>query len=136
MITKSFLKELTYQITGACIEVHKALGPGLLESIYHKCLIHEFTLRGINFISEITIPVEYKGINVQTNLRCDFIVEDAILIDLKSKETVLPIDQAKILSYMKLLQKPKGIIVNFNVVNIFHEGQQTFVNEFFTNLPE
>lgn len=137
MLTKKYLNELTYAILGACIEVHKHLGPGLLESVYHKCLSQEFRLRKMRFSSEQKIEINYKGIDVMDAfLRYDFLIEDTVLLEIKSIENIMPIHQAQILSYMKLQEKPKGVIVNFNVTNIFKEGQRTFVNEHFKNLPE
>lgn len=135
-MTKKYLEELTYQVIGAAIEVHRALGPGLLESVYHKCLKQEFLLRKLSFQSELYIPVSYKGISIDTELRCDLLVENAIVVELKSAEETLPIYEAQLLTYMKLLQKPKGILINFNCVNLFKEGQRTYVNEYFRSLPE
>lgn len=134
-MTKKYLNELTYQIIGAAIEVHKELGPGLLESVYHKCLKRELFLQKIKFYSEQVVPVNYKGIELDAELRCDLIIDDAIVVELKSVEALSPIFEAQILTYMKLLQKPKGILLNFNCVNIFKEGQKTFVNELFRELP-
>jgi GxxExxY protein len=131
MITQKYLDDLTYNINGAAIEVHKALGPGLLESIYHKCLMQELKLRGINFNSEVTIPVNYKGIKVETELRCDLFIENIIVVELKSVESLLPVFDAQLLTYMKLLKAPKGILYNFNCTNLYKEGQKTFVNEYF-----
>jgi GxxExxY protein len=136
IMTKKYLDELTYQIIGAAIEVHKSLGPGLLESVYHKCLRQEFTLRGLNFGSEFLVPVEYKGIHVETDLRCDFLVDNAIVVELKAVDAIAPMFEAQLLTYMKLLHKPKGILINFNCVNLFKDGQQTFVNEYFRLLPD
>ena len=131
MITQKYLDDLTYNINGAAIEVHKALGPGLLESIYHKCLMQELKLRGINFNSEVTIPVNYKGIKVETELRCDLFIENIIVVELKSVESLLPVFDSQLLTYMKLLKAPKGILHNFNCTNLYKEGQKTFVNEYF-----
>ncbi|ADR21800.1 hypothetical protein MATR_05670 [Marivirga tractuosa] len=128
---KAFLKELTYKINGAAIEVHKELGPGLLESVYHQCLIHELKNQNIYFQTEKLIEVNYKGLNLDTNLRCDILVENSICIELKAVKEMLPVHDAQILSYMKLLKVPKGILYNFNVYNLFNQGQKTFVNEFF-----
>ncbi len=135
-MTKKYLNELTYQIIGAAIEVHKALGPGLLESVYHKCLKQEFFSRGLSYQSEFLVEVHYKGIDIDAELRCDFLVENAIVIELKSVEALAPIHEAQLLTYMKLLEKPKGVLINFNSTHIFKEGQRTFVNEFFRDLPE
>ena len=135
-VTKSLIKDLTYQVNGAAIEVHKALGPGLLESVYHKCLLQELTLRKINFQSEFKIPFNYKGLNVEIDLRCDFFIEGIMVVELKAIEAVLPVHEAQILTYMKLLNSPKGILINFNVTNLYIEGQQTYVNELFRALPD
>ncbi|MCW3086012.1 MAG: GxxExxY protein [Bacteroidetes bacterium] len=136
LLTKSSLKDLTYQINGAAIEVHKALGPGLLEHVYHQCLKHELQLRDIDFVSEMVVAVEYKDLEIETSLRCDFYVEDSIVIELKSVESTLPIHEAQLMTYMKLLNAPKGILFNFNCINLYREGQKTYVNDFFRRLPE
>ncbi len=135
LTTKKQLDELTYKIVGSAIEVHKELGPGLLESIYHKCLKKELLLRGINFKSEFSIPLLYKNEPLDTELRCDLLIENQIVVELKAVETMMPIFEAQLLTYMKLLEVPKGILINFNVKNIFHEGQKTFVNDYFKLLP-
>lgn len=101
-MTKRYLTELTYEIIGATIDVHKALGPGLLESIYHKCLKYEFDLRNLHFHSEFIVPVNYKGFDIDTALYCDFLVEDAIVLEIKSVSEVLPVHTAQLMTYMKL----------------------------------
>ncbi len=135
-MTKKYLDDLTYQIIGAAIEVHKNIGPGLLESVYHKCLKQEFFLRSLNYGSELIIPVQYKGIEVEADLRCDFLIENAIVVELKAVDAIIPVFEAQLLTYMKLLKKPKGILINFNCANLFKDGQQTFVNEYFRLLPD
>ncbi len=130
-LTKSQIKELTYQINGAAIEVHKALGPGLLESVYHKCLIHELNQRDISFASELIVPINYKGLELETELRCDLFVENTIVVELKAVEKILPIHEAQLLTYMNLLESPFGILLNFNTKNIYHDGQKTYVNELY-----
>ncbi len=134
--TKSYLLDLTFRVNGAAIEVHKTLGPGLLESVYKRCLMHELSLRGINFISEIFVPVHYKGIDLKAELRCDLFVENCLALELKAVEHVIPIHKAQLLSYMKLLEAPKGILYNFHSVNLYKDGQWTFVNEYFRKLRE
>jgi len=136
MITKKYLDDVTYKIVGAAIEVHKALGPGLLESVYHKCLKREFFLRELGHTSELIVPVHYKGIEVNTDLRCDFLIENIIVAELKTVDAIAPVHEAQILTYMKLLEKPKGILINFYCANLFKEGQRTFVNEYFRLLPD
>ncbi|WKZ59904.1 MAG: GxxExxY protein [Cyclobacteriaceae bacterium] len=135
-MTKKFLDDLTYKIIGAAIEVHKDLGPGLLESVYQKCLKQEFFLRELKYSSELFVPVQYKGIEMDTELRCDFLVEDSIVVELKAVDALAPVHEAQILTYMKLLHKPKGILINFNCANLFKEGQRTFVNELFRKLTD
>ena len=134
--TKSYLKKLVYRVIGAAIEVQKVLGPGLLESVYHKCMEKELDLRGIAFQSELTLPVGYKGMEVNTELRCDLFIENILPVELKAVEDILPIHEAQILTYMKLLHVPKGLLINFNVNHIYSEGQRTYVNELYRVLKE
>lgn len=136
MITKSSLRELTYNVIGAAIEIHKALGPGLLESVYHECMKHELSIRGLGFLSEISTPVSYKDIIVATTLRCDLFVEDCLAVEIKASKIIEPIAEAQILTYMKLLEAPQGLIINFNCINIFNDGQKTFVNDFYRYLED
>lgn len=135
-ITKTQLKDIVYRVNGAAIEVHKALGPGLLESVYHKCLKHELTERGIKYRSELVVPVNYKGLQLDTELRCDLFVENILPVELKAVEYVLPVHEAQIITYMKLLDVPEGLLINFNVKHLFSEGQKTYVNEMYRDLPE
>jgi GxxExxY protein len=135
-ITQKYLDDLTYKIIGCAIEVHKHLGPGLLESVYERCLVHELNLAGLNNQSQQKIAVKYKGVYMDADLRYDILVEDLIVVELKTTEDIYPIHEAVMLTYMKMLQKAKGIIINFNSTNIFKEGQQTFVNELYSALPK
>lgn len=135
-MTKTYLKDLIYQVNGCAIEVHKHLGPGLLESVYHSCLKKELTIRGFNFQTELTIPVNYKGLELETGLRCDLLIEKSLVVELKAVEKVLPIHEAQILTYMNLLELPIGLIINFNVTHIFKEGQKTYINERYRYLEE
>ena len=130
MLNKPFLDKLEYDVTGACIEVHKFLGPGLLEKIYQRCLVKELQLRGISFISKQSILVSYKGELLDTALRADLIIENCMVLELKSVESILPLHEAQILSYMKLLEIPKGLLINFNCTNIVQQGKKAFVSEF------
>jgi GxxExxY protein len=132
--SKKELNLLVYKVIGAAIVVHKYMGPGLLEKVYQKCFEKELEIRGIQFKSEFNVPVEYKGVLVQTELRCDLLIEDILVIELKSVDKILPIHEAQILTYMKLLHIPKGIIINFNVSNLYHEGTKSMVNDIFMNL--
>ena len=136
MITKKELKDLVYRVNGAAIEVHKHLGPGLLESIYHKCLMKELSLREINFQSELTVPIEYKGLELESELRCDLFIENSLVVELKAVDKIAPIHKAQLITYMNLLEAPMGLLINFNVTNIFHEGQQTYLGDFYRRLDE
>jgi GxxExxY protein len=136
MLTKSYLTDLTYQVTGAAIEVHKKIGPGLMESVYHKCLAKEMELRGISFESEFKIPYLYKGFDLDIDFRCDFWVEDILVIEIKSCDEVHPIHIAKLINYMNLLESPKGVMINFNVINLYQDGHKTYVNDLYRNLPD
>ena len=135
-MTKSELKDLVYRVNGAAIEVHKNLGPGLLESIYHKCLEKELSIKDFNYKTELIIPISYKGLEIDANLRCDLFVENCLLVEIKSVEKILPIHEAQLLTYMKLLKIPMGLMINFNVTNIYKEGQKTYVNELYRELEE
>ena len=135
-ITQKYLDELTYRIIGCAIEVHKQLGPGLLESVYEKCFIRELELKGLNYVSQRIVPVNYKGIQLDADLRFDVLVEDLIVTELKAMEGILPVHEAIVLTYMRMLEKPKGIIINFHCTNIFKEGQKTLVNEYYAALPK
>lgn len=135
-ITRSYLSHLTYQVNGAAIEVHKALGSGLLESIYHECLKHELTLRHIHYESEMIIPVVYKQKSLEVGLRCDLFIENCLVLEIKAIERVLPIHEAQLLTYMNMLKAPKGLMLNFHCRNIYKEGQKTYINKYFSLLQD
>lgn len=126
---------LTYEITGAAIEVHRHFGPGLLESVYEKALIYELQLRGFETRFQKKKPVPYKDILLDVDFRYDVLVEDLIIVENKSVIEMHPIFEAILISYMKHLEKPKGILLNFNVRNLYYEGQKTLVNEYYAALP-
>jgi GxxExxY protein len=136
MITKKYLDELTYEIIGSAKEVHKIMGRGLLESVYHQSFIEELKHRKINFFTEMKIPVIYKEKKLELNFRCDLFVKNSIVVELKSVQEMSSVFEAQLLNYMKLLQCPKGVLINFNCSNIFNEGQKTYVNEYFSKLPK
>ncbi|MCC7030417.1 MAG: GxxExxY protein [Chitinophagaceae bacterium] len=135
MLSQKYLDDLTYQIIGSAIEVHKIMGSGLLESVYHQCMKEELSHRGIQFVSQLRIPVIYKEQELQIDFRCDLFVENCLLVELKAVQEINTLFEAKLLTYMKLLKAPKGILINFNCLNIFKQGQRTYVNEFFNQLP-
>ena len=136
IITRTYLKDLVYQVNGAAIEVHKSIGPGLLESVYHQCLKKELELRKINYSSELLIPLEYKGYELESKLKCDLFIEQNLVVELKSVSEMNPIYEAQLLTYMNLLKAPIDLLINFNVKNIFYEGQKTLVNEFYSKLED
>jgi GxxExxY protein len=113
--SKLLHEELTERVIGAAIEVHRALGPGLLESAYEECLCHELQLRGISFQRQVPLPVSYKGVRLDCGYRIDLIVENILVLELKCIEHVLPIHEAQLLTYLKLTGKRVGLILNFNV---------------------
>jgi len=111
-----FQEELTEQIIDAAIEVHRELGPGFLESAYEECLCHELHLRNLSFRRQVNLPVGYKGLKLDCGYRMDVIVEDLVLIELKSTEQVLPVHEAQLLTYLRLSgKKAGGLLINFNV---------------------
>jgi len=105
----------TAPIIGAAIEVHRALGPGLLESAYEQCLCHELHLRGLAFQRQVDLPVPYKELNLDCGYKMDVVVEDEVVLELKSIEKMLPVHEAQFLTYMKLSGKRVGLLINFNV---------------------
>ncbi len=105
----------TEPIIGAAIEVHKQLGPGLLESTYEECLCHELHLRGIQFQRQLDLPVLYKGLKLDCGYRIDLLVEETVVVELKALEQILPVHEAQLLTYLRLAQKSVGLLINFNV---------------------
>jgi GxxExxY protein len=108
----------------------------LIESVYEKCYAKEMSIRGISYKTQLWVPVQYKGIELNTELQLDVLAEDIVCVELKAQECLLPIHDAVLLSYMQMLQKPKGILIDFHCTNIFKEGQRTLVNKLFTQLPQ
>jgi GxxExxY protein len=105
----------TSPILGAALDVHRHLGPGLLESAYEECLCHELRLRGLSFQRQVNVPVEYKGLNLDCGYKIDLVVQDEVILELKAVEKLLPIHQAQLLTYLKLTHKRVGLLINFNV---------------------
>jgi len=109
------MNELTEKIIGAAIEVHKALGPGLLDSAYEECLAHELRLASISFERQVALPVTYKTVQLDCGYRLDFLVEKLVVLELKAVEALQPIHEAQLLTYLKLGGWPIGLLINFNV---------------------
>jgi GxxExxY protein len=135
MITQKYINDLTYSIIGYAIEIHKELGSGLLESVYEKCLSHLLTKNGHKVQRQQIIPLEFHGLILDCELRYDILVNDLIIVELKTVESLLPIHEAQLLTYLKLLKKPKGVLINFNCINISTEGKKTFVTDLYQSYP-
>jgi GxxExxY protein len=110
------VNDLTRQIIGAAIEVHRALGPGLLESAYHACLARELQLNDISYKFEWPLPLEYKGLNLRQGYRMDLLVEDSVIVEVKAVGQIIPIHEAQLLTYMRLKKVRIGLLLNFNEV--------------------
>jgi len=108
-------EELTEQIIGSAIEVHRELGPGLLESAYEECFCHELHLRSLKFQRQVSLPVAYKRLDLDCGYRIDVVVEESVIIELKSIEQILPVHLAQLLTYLRLSGKKVGLLINFNV---------------------
>ena len=119
--------ELSNLIIGAAIEVHKCLGPGLLESAYEECLCRELSLQGISFERQKNLPVRYKGVDLDCGYRLDVVVENLVILELKAVERLDPIHEAQLLTYLKLSDLWLGLIINFNVP-ILKDGIRRIVN--------
>ena len=134
-MTKLELNQLSYDVIACAITVHKALGPGLLESVYEKCLVHELISKGFKIQQQIKIPIIYKDIALESIIRADVLVNNQIVVELKAIEELHPIHSAQTLSYMKLLNCPKGIIINFFCEKITDKAIH-LANELFEELPK
>jgi GxxExxY protein len=106
---------ITERIIGAAIEVHKHLGPGLLESVYEECLCYELNLRGLTYQRQVELPIRYKGVLLDCGYRMDVVVEDAVVLELKGIDLLLPIHEAQLLTYLRLSSKRVGLLINFSV---------------------
>ena len=118
--------ELSRRVIGCALEVHRALGPGLLESVYQQCLARELALSGIPFRSEVALPVEYKGVQLDCGYRMDFVVDGELIVELKAVDKLLPVHEAQLLTYMKVAGAPVGLLINFNVP-LLKQGLKRFV---------
>lgn len=128
-MTGTELNKLSQKTIGAAIEVHKTLGPGLLESVYQHCLFMELQKLQVKFMAQAVVPINYKGTEIQKEFILDFLVEDQIVIELKSVETILPIHEAQLVTYLKLANKPLGLLINFNESKLI-KGITRKVNNF------
>lgn len=117
---------VTAAVIGAAIEVHRLLGPGLLESAYEVCLGRELAIRGIDFVRQVALPVKYKGTQLDCGYRMDFVVPGRLVVEVKSVDAIHPVHQAQLITYLKLSQIHVGLLVNFNVL-LLKDGVQRFV---------
>lgn len=134
-ITRKYINELSYKIVGCAIEVHKQLGPGLLESVYETCFVDELNSNRFYVQRQVPVPIIYKGKDLGTNLILDLLVNDLIIIELKAVEIIIPVYKAQLLSYLKLTGKPKGLLINFHCENI-KDHLVPLVTEEFAKLPD
>jgi GxxExxY protein len=107
--------QLVYDVIGSAMEVHRIIGPGLFESVYQACLARELTLRRIPFVAQVAVPIQYKGSLVGCGYRVDLVIADRLVVELKTVEKFLPVHDAQVLTYMKLLHIEEGLLLNFNV---------------------
>ncbi len=129
MSEKRKLNEITENIIGAAIEVHKVLGPGLLESAYEACLCYELAERAMKFEKQKPLPVIYKDVKLEAGYRLDILVERMVIVEIKTLDKLLPIHEAQLISYLKLSGCNVGLLINFNV-KVLKNGLRRFVNEF------
>jgi len=111
-------RELTERVIGCAIEVHRTLGPGLLESTYQQCLAHELEVQEIPFASEVDLPIDYKGIKLNCGYRLDLLVDERLIVELKAVDEVTGLHQAQLMTYMKLAKVSLGLLINFNVTRL------------------
>lgn len=120
--------ELSEDVIGACVEVHRTVGPGLLESAYHVCLAHELSLRGLDFEREKSLAIRYKGVELDQGYRLDFVVKERLVLELKAVEQLLPIHEAQIITYLRLATLPVGLLINFHAATL-KAGLRRFRNQ-------
>ena len=134
-MTKKEITQLSYKIIGFAIRVHKKLGPGLLERIYEECLKYELEQNGYHVKQQVNIEVDYYDLQLENPLKLDLLVNDCIIVELKTVDKFHPIDEAKLMTYMKLLSIPQGLLINFNTTNIT-KSTKPLVNEYFFRLGD
>ncbi|MBQ7966749.1 MAG: GxxExxY protein [Bacteroidaceae bacterium] len=123
------LDELSYKVIGCAIEVHRTLGPGLLESAYEKALMHELKLNNILVKSQVEVSMNYKGVDIGEGLRIDLLIDNQLIVELKSVEEFKPVHYKQLLTYLKLMDKQVGLLINFNVSNLT-DGVKRIVNDY------
>lgn len=126
---KKKIEKIASELVDSSYTVHKIMGPGLLESVYEKCLLKELELRGMKARNQVSVPLKYKGFELSKELRIDILLEDLIIVELKSVDTMLPVFDAQLISYLKLTELKLGFLVNFNVC-LMKNGLRRFVNDY------
>lgn len=121
------LNEISGRIIACALKVHSAIGPGVLESVYQTCLLHELQKAGLSVQSQVALPVVYDNLRLDSGYRLDLLVEDTVIVELKCMEALLPIHKAQLLTYLRLANKPLGLLLNFNVVHL-REGIKRVLN--------
>ncbi|MBN8679645.1 MAG: GxxExxY protein [Chitinophagales bacterium] len=133
--TQQEINQLSYDIVGCAIEVHKQLGPGLLESIYEECLVEELKSRNFQINTQVRLPLTYKTKTLRHTFKLDILVNNLVVIEVKAIESVLPVHKAQLLTYLKLARKPKGLLINFHTENIT-KSAIPLVTDLFAQAPE
>ena len=123
------LNDLSYKVIGCAMEVYRTLGPGLLERAYEKALVHELNVQGIPVKSQVEVEMSYKGVNIGDGLRLDLLIDDQIIVELKSVEELKPVHYNQLHTYLRLMDKRLGLLINFNVTDIM-QGVHRIVNNF------
>lgn len=134
-VIKKYVNDIAYKIVGCAIEVHIQLGPGLLESVYETCLVEELKSQGFDVKRQVAVPINYKGKDLGTTLVLDLLINDLIIVELKAVEMMIPVFKAQLLSYLKLIGKPKGLLINFHCENI-KDNLVPMVTDEFSKLPD
>jgi GxxExxY protein len=127
------INDITNMVIGAAMKIHSAIGPGVLESVYRKCLQHELHKAGLAVQSELKLPVHYDGLVLESGYRLDLLVQDRVVIELKCVDALLPIHKAQLLTYLRLANKPLGLLLNFNVVHM-RDGIRRILNHRYQNV--
>jgi len=120
------------QVIGCVIEVHRAIGPGVLESMYEEASAHEFGLKGLRFARQVGLPIRYKGLNLGLGYRVDFVIEEELVVELKTVERLLPVHDAQVLTYLRVLNLRQGLLINFNVP-LLKRGIKSILNSHVTD---
>jgi GxxExxY protein len=136
MITQKSLNQLAYKVVACAIEVHRELGPGLLECVYEQCFIDELADAKFEVRSQVPVPLLYKGKKLDFQLKLDLVINDLLIIELKSVVEMNPVFKAQLLTYLRLTGKPKGLLINFNCENITKHGLIPMVTDKFARLPK